>query len=54
MLTEEDKEFYYQNIRTFIMTEHGYDYNDMDYEEVEDLVNRESDRLFEAIFEEEY
>ena len=30
MLTEEQKEFYYQNIRTMVMVENGYSYQDMD------------------------
>ena len=54
MLTEEQKETYYQNIRSMVMVENGYSYQDMDDEEVEDFVNREADHIFETIFEEEY
>ena len=54
MLTEEQKETYYQNIRSIIMVKNGYGYQDMDNEEVEDFVNREADHIFETIFEEEY
>jgi len=54
MLTEEQKETYYQNIRSIIMVKNRYGYQDMDNEEVEDFVNREADHIFETIFEEEY
>ena len=54
MLTEEQKETYYQNIRSIIMVKNGYGYQDIDNEEVEDFVNREADHIFETIFEEEY
>tara|TARA_R110000744_G_scaffold255712_1_gene371174 strand:+ start:207 stop:383 length:177 start_codon:yes stop_codon:yes gene_type:complete len=54
MLTEEQKETYYQNIRSIIMVKNGYGYQDVDDEEVEDFVNREADHIFETIFEEEY
>tara|TARA_B110000858_G_scaffold112225_1_gene128367 strand:- start:1357 stop:1533 length:177 start_codon:yes stop_codon:yes gene_type:complete len=54
MLTEEQKETYYQNIRSMIMVKNRYGYQDIDNEEVEDFVNREADHIFETIFEEEY
>ena len=54
MLTEEQKETYYQNIRSIIMVKNRYGYQDVDNEEVEDFVNREADHIFETIFEEEY
>ena len=54
MLTEEQKETYYQNIRSIIMAKNRYGYQDIDNEEVEDFVNREADHIFETIFEEEY
>tara|TARA_R110000822_G_scaffold144118_1_gene282693 strand:+ start:227 stop:403 length:177 start_codon:yes stop_codon:yes gene_type:complete len=54
MLTEEQKETYYQNIRSIIMVKNRYGYQDIDNEEVEDFVNREADHIFETIFEEEY
>lgn len=54
MLTEEQKETYYQNIRSMVMVENGYSYQDLDNEEVEDFINREADHIFETIFEEEY
>jgi|TARA_R110000751_G_scaffold6598_2_gene28140 hypothetical protein len=54
MLTEEQKETYYQNIRSIIMVKNGYGHQDIDNEEVEDFVNREADHIFETIFEEEY
>ena len=50
-LTEEQIEMYYQNIRSMVMVENNLDYNDMDDEEDENFVNREADRIFEAIFE---
>jgi len=50
-LSEEQKEFYYQNIRSMVMVQNGYDYNDMDDGSIEDFVNREADRVFETIFE---
>jgi hypothetical protein len=53
-LTEEQKEVYYQNIITMIMVDNGYDEDDMDDDGIEDSVNREADRLFEIIFEEQY
>ena len=46
MLTEEQKETYYQNIRSIIMVKNRYGYQDMDNEEVEDFVNREADHIF--------
>ena len=54
MLTEEQKETYYQNIRSIIMVKNRYGHQDIDNEEVEDFVNREADHIFETIFEEEY
>ena len=54
MLTEEQKETYYQNIRSIIMVKNRYGYQDVDNEEVEDFVNREADHIFETIFEEEF
>lgn len=54
MLIEEDKEFYYQRIRTMVMVDNDYSYEDLDDENVEDFVNRESERIFEAVFGEDY
>jgi hypothetical protein len=53
-LTEDQREFYYQNIRNYIMEDNGYDEDDMDDEGTEDFVNREADKMFESIFKEEY
>ena len=54
MLTEEQKEMYYQNIRSMVVVENKYSYQDLDDERVEDFINKESNRIFRAIFEEEY
>ena len=53
-LSEEEKEFYYLKIKSFVMAENNYSYEDMDDEKSEDWVNRETDRIFEAIFEVEF
>ncbi len=54
MLTEDQKELYYQHIRSIVKVENGYNYQDLDEDEVEDFVNRKADHIFETIFEEEY
>ena len=54
MLTEEQKELYYQNIRSMVMVENGYIYQDIDDEGIEDFVNTKAKHIFETTFEEEY
>ena len=51
-LTQEQGELYYQNIKTMIMVDNGYDEDDMDDDGIEDSVNREADRLFYTVFKE--
>lgn len=53
-LAKEMRDEYYQRIRTMVMVNLRYSYEDLDDSGVEDEVNRESDRIFEAVFGEDY
>lgn len=49
-LTEEQKDFYFQNIKTMIMERNDLEEEDMDDDDNEDLVNRASNVVFGKIF----
>ena len=53
-LAKEMRDEYYQRIRTMVMVNLRYSYEDLDDRDIEDEVNRESDRIFEAVFGEDY
>jgi hypothetical protein len=53
-LAKEMRDEYYQRIRTMVMVNLRYSYEDLDDRGIEDEVNRESDRIFEAVFGEDY
>lgn len=53
-LTIYQREKYFQNLKTFMMEEYSLNEEDMDDEDNEELINRETQKLFKQIFEEEY
>ena len=55
LLKEEfDKEELYQTLREGLMLNYGFEDEDMEIEENEEIINREADELFEEITGDEY